>query len=221
MHTIRTVAELRQVIGEEVPGIADKNIDHLDDFARSFIAKSPFLILATSDSDGRMDASPKGDAPGFVQCEDDRTLLVPDRPGNKLAYGHLNILSNPHVGFIFMIPGTPETLRVNGRAELTTEPELLERMSARGKAATLVIRVHIEEVFFHCAKAFIRSELWDSASWPQRQRISFGEMFAARRAAKAADDETRNRSESHDNTRDDGIAAAIDQAIAQDYRENL
>ena len=167
-HAIRTPEKLREVVGQGLPGLELKNQAQLDEFAVDFIARSPFLVLSTCDADGKLDASPKGDAAGFVLVEDEHTVVVPDRPGNKLVYGHQNILSNPKVGLLFLIPGTPETLRVNGSAELTTDPALLERLAARGKPAVLAIRVHVEECFFHCAKAFIRSKLWESGSWPER-----------------------------------------------------
>ncbi len=206
-HDITSVDELRQIIGSEVPGLAEKNIDHIDEFARAYIARSPFLVLATCDRGGRLDASPKGDAPGFVEVVDSRTLWVPDRPGNKLAYGHQNVIDNPRVGIIFMVPGTPETLRVNGRGVLTADPSLLDKMAARGKPATLVLKVQVEEVFFHCAKAFIRSKLWQSGSWGERHKISFGEMFASKRA--------KSQEEAG------AMASAIDAAIATDYERNL
>lgn len=202
-YLIKTETQLRAVIGDAPPGLEQKNIDHLDEFALAFVAQSPFLILATSNAQGHLDASPKGDGPGFVEVVDDRTLLLPDRPGNRLAYGHLNVLENPQVGLIFMIPGTSETLRINGEAQLTCEPQLLERLAARGKPATLALRVQVREVFFHCAKAFIRSGLWQPDDWPERHRVSFGEMLAARRGGDA------------------DAAAQIDAAVEQDYRQNL
>ncbi len=203
MHTIATEAELRAVIGAEHPGLAEKNQPRLNDFAVEYIARSPFLVLSTADAEGRIDASPKGDGPGFVEVEDDRHLLIPDRPGNRLAYGHHNILANPRVGVLFMMPGTPETLRINGRATLTVEPDLLERLAARGKPAVLAIRVEVEEVFFHCAKAFLRSSLWRPDTWGARHPVSFGKMFAAARKAPAQ------------------TAAAIDAVVEADYRDNL
>ena len=203
MSTIATEAALRAVIGPEPPGLAEKNQPALDDFAVEFIAKSPFLVLSTADAEGRIDASPKGDAPGFVQVENERAIVIPDRLGNRLAYGHRNILANPRVGVLFMIPGTPETLRVNGRAELSAEPELLGKLAARGRAAVLAIHVQIEEVFFHCAKAFLRSQLWKPETWQARHEVSFGKMYAAKKKAAAS------------------TATAIDAAIAADYRDNL
>ncbi len=202
-HSITTAERLREVVGAEIPGLAEKNQNCLNEFAIDFLSRCPFLVLSTSDANGRADASPKGDAPGFVQVEDERTLIIPDRPGNKLAYGHLNIIENPHVGVLFMIPGTPETLRVNGRAELTSNPTLLEQLAARGKPAVLAIRVHIDECFFHCAKAFIRSDLWKPDAWPERQKISFGRMYAKQRGA------------------DEATAQEIDAFVEADYRDNL
>jgi uncharacterized protein len=202
-HVIRTPEALREVVGPEIPGLDLKNQSALDEFSIEFIGRSSFLILATADAAGNLDASPKGDGAGFVLVEDERTLVIPDRPGNKLVYGHLNILVNPKVGVLFLIPGTPETLRVNGTAELTVDPALLERLAARGKPPVLAIRVSVEECFFHCAKAFIRSQLWKPDSWPVRQKISFGRMLA-KRIGGGAD-----------------TAKTIDDAVEADYRDNL
>ncbi len=202
-YQIDDIAGLRAIIGEEIPGIGDKNLPELDDYAKAFIAKSPFLILSTSSSEGRLDASPKGDAPGFVYVANDSEIVIPDRQGNKLAYGHLNVLDNPHVGVLMLIPGTRETLRINGRACLTADPALLEMLTAREKPATLAIRVQIEEVFFHCAKAFIRSGLWLHDEWPEPHKVSFGEMY------------TQRKKQSKD------MAARIDAGIEADYADNL
>ncbi len=202
-HAITDNDGLRAVVGAEFPGLSEKNQDHLNEFAVDFLARAPFLVLSTADQQGNIDASPKGDGPGFVLVENDRTLVIPDRPGNKLAYGHQNILSNPKVGVLFMIPGTPETLRVNGTATLTADPALLERLAARGKPAVLAIRVHVEECFFHCAKAFIRAGLWKHEAWPERHKVSFGKMFAKQRGGDAKS------------------AKQLDAAIEADYRDNL
>src|SRR5215510_3853782 len=175
-HVIQDVEALRAIIGQALPGTALKNIDHIYDEAREHIERSPFLVMATADAEGRLDASPKGDEPGFCLVEDDRTLVIPDRPGNRLVYGLQNLLSNPRVGLIFMVPGTSETLRINGTATLTSDPELLARLAARGKPAVLAIRVHVEECFHHCAKACIRSRLWQPESWSGRLKSPFGAM---------------------------------------------
>ena len=202
-HVIRSAEALREVVGPSIPGLDMKNQSVLDEFAVDFLARCPFLVLSTADEEGHLDASPKGDVAGFVLIEDEHTLVIPDRSGNKLAYGHLNILANPKVGVLFLIPGTPETLRVNGTAELTVDPELLERLASRGKPAVLAIRVHVEECFFHCAKAFLRAQLWKPDTWPERQKISFGRMFAKIMNA------------------DEKAAKAIDETVEADYRDNL
>lgn len=202
-HAIRSQEALREIIGPEIPGLAEKCQARLDEFATDFLARAPFVIMATADASGNVDASPKGDGPGFAHVEDERTLVLPDRLGNKLVFGHQNILENPKVGLLFLIPGTPETLRVNGSAELTADPALLEKLAARGRPALLAIRVTVEEVFFHCAKAFKRSKLWEPESWPERHRVSFGKMYAKRVGA------------------DEKTAKIVDEAVEADYRENL
>jgi PPOX class probable FMN-dependent enzyme len=204
VHHLDSVEKLRAVIGEPGAGLELKIYDHLPEEAVDFLSKAPFLMLATCDADGHLDASPKGDSPGFVRLEDERTIVIPDRPGNKLAYGLTNIVANPRVGLIFVIPGTTETLRINGTAELRNDPELLEALAARGKPAVLAIRVTIEECFFHCSKAFIRSSLWKHDTWPEKQKISFGSMLAKRIEAD-----------------DPSLVKTIDDAVAEDARTNL
>ncbi len=179
-YRVTSVEQLRGLIGEPYPIVKHKLLSALDEMAIDFIKRSPFLVLGTADADGNLDVSPKGDSPGFVAVENETTLLVPDRPGNKLIFSLQNILTNPHVGIIFMVPNTDETLRVNGTAELTTDPVLVRRLAARGKLAQLVIRVSVRECFFHCAKAFRRSQLWNHESWPPPASISFGKLLAAK-----------------------------------------
>ena len=164
--TVTDVAELRALVGEPSELARKKQLDHLDAHCRAFIAHAPFLLLATADATGRCDVSPKGDAPGFVQVLDDHHLVIPDRPGNKRVDGMRNILENPHVGVIFLVPNKEETLRVNGRAAITRDPELLARMEVGGKRPLLAIGVEVEEVFMHCAKAFKRGGLWQPEKWP-------------------------------------------------------
>src|SRR6185503_3261690 len=130
-----------------------------------------FLLIATSDASGGCDVSPKGDAPGFVQVLDDRRLVIPERPGNKRLDGMVNLLANPHVGLIFLVPGRQETLRVNGRAWLTADPDLLARMAMHGKTPLLAIGVEVEQCFLHCPKAFIRSQLWKHDDWPSADAL--------------------------------------------------
>ena len=163
---VKDMSELRALVGEPSELARKKQIDHLDHHCREYIAHAPFLLLATSDATGRCDVSPKGDAPGFVHVLDDRHLVIPDRPGNKRFDGISNILENPHVGLIFLVPRYEETLRVNGRATITRDPELLARMEVGGRRPLLAIGVEVEEVFMHCATAFKRSGLWQPERWP-------------------------------------------------------
>jgi PPOX class probable FMN-dependent enzyme len=202
-HLLTTVDSVRAIIGEEVPVVRAKLFRSLDETAIGFIARSPLLLLATADGDGRPEVSPKGDGPGFVAVEGEQTILIPDRKGNKLIFGLQNILANPRVAVIFLVPGTEETLRVQGTAELTADPAILDRLAARGQPALLAIRVRVEACFFHCAKAFKRSRLWQPESWPDRLRVSFGRLLAPRLGGGAELEQT------------------IDRMIEEDYKTNL
>lgn len=202
-HRIETVAQLQALIGEPNPMTPKKLFSALDDAAIDFIGRSPFLVLATADAQGNEDASPKGDGPGFVAVEDANTLLIPERKGNRLMFSLRNILANPQVGIIFLVPGTDETFRVNGTATLSDDPNLLVRLSARGAPALLAIRVTVRECFFHCAKAFIRSQLWKPESWPARQKISFGKILTAQIGGG------------------EKLAEQVDKKVEQDYKDNL
>ena len=163
---VTTEAELRTLMGTPSTGAINKEIRALDAHCRAFIARSPFVLVATAGIDGRCDVSPKGDAPGFVLVVDDHHLLIPDRPGNKRFDGMRNVLDNPHVGLIFLLPGVEETLRVNGKAWIVRDEDLLARCEARGKVPPLGLGVEVDEAFIHCAKAFKRSGLWEPAAWP-------------------------------------------------------
>jgi uncharacterized protein len=155
-----------------------KQLDHLDHNCRRFIALSPFLCLATAGERGT-DNSPRGDAPGFVEVVDERTLLIPDRPGNNRLDSLANIVRNPRVGLLFLIPGVTEMLRVNGRARIVTRPQILERFAVNGRAPASVILVETEEVFLHCSKALIRSRLWQEDAKIDRKVLpSLGRMIA-------------------------------------------
>lgn len=158
--------ELRAIFGAPGERAVLKERTRLDEHTRAFIARSPFVLLATSNAAGRCDVSPKGDAPGFVLALDDRHLVVPDRIGNNRIDGLTNIVENPHVGMIFLIPGREDTLRVNGRACIVRDAEILARLEVQGKRPKVAIGVEIEECFLHCAKAFKRSSLWDRDRWP-------------------------------------------------------
>ena len=169
---------LRSLIGEPSALVQSKIADRLNDLTRQFIERSPFLCLATSAADGSCDVSPKGDPAGFVRILDDRTLLLPDRPGNRLADSLRNVLENPHVALLFVIPGVTDTFRVNGRAEIVTDPELLELCAVEGKVPTLAMRIEIEQAYTHCSKAFLRSNLWDPERFVDRSELpSPGELL--------------------------------------------
>ncbi|MEU6561706.1 pyridoxamine 5'-phosphate oxidase family protein [Nocardia nova] len=167
MSEITSPAELRELLGEPAPRAATKERTRLHPRDREWIASAPFAILATSDADGNCDASPKGDPAGFVHVIDDLTLAVPERPGNRRGDGYFNILSNPHVGVLFLIPGRNETLRINGRARLLRDAPYFDDMVVKGHRPILAIEVAIEQIFYHCAKALLRSDLWRPERWPQ------------------------------------------------------
>ena len=163
---ITTKAQLRDAIGFPAARVQRKIISALDTHCRTFIARSPYLLVASTDEKGHMDVSPKGDPPGFVQVLDDTTLAIPDRPGNKRADGLLNIIENPRVGLLFLVPGYRETLRVSGSARIVRDHVVLDTMAIRGQVPTLALIVDVEEAFFHCAKCAIRSGVWCPETWP-------------------------------------------------------
>src|SRR2546427_8249156 len=177
--------ELRAIVG--LPGelALKKQLPMLDAHCRAFIARSPFLLLATANAAGQCDVSPKGDVAGFVRVLDDRHLVIPDRPGNRRLDGMRNLLENPHVGTIFLIPGREETLRVNGRAWIVRDDDILEALTAHDKRPLVAIGVEVEECFFHCPKAFRRSGLWDPERWldraalPSMARVLFDQVRPA------------------------------------------
>lgn len=173
------MAELRSYYGEPAERARKKQLSRLDVHCRNFIALSPFLVMSTAAADGSTDASPKGDVPGFVVVQDDHTLLIPDRPGNNRVDSFQNLLENPHVGLIFFVPGMNETLRVNGRARLAIDPETLAPMSVNGKPPRAALVVQVEEAYLHCAKALIRSRLWDPETQIDRKSFpTMGQMMA-------------------------------------------
>ncbi|GAA1744260.1 pyridoxamine 5'-phosphate oxidase family protein [Nonomuraea bangladeshensis] len=173
---IGSEAELRELLGEVMPRAATKERARLHERDRQWLAASPFCLIATSDEHGACDVSPKGDPAGFVHVLDDATIAIPDRPGNRRADGFINILRNPHVGLIFLIPGRNETLRINGRARLVREAPFFDELVVKGHRPHLAIVVEIEQIFFHCAKAFLRSSLWKPETWgddlPSHARIT-------------------------------------------------
>ncbi len=176
---LNSSADLRAHYGAPSKRAASKTLDRLDKHCRAIIAKAPFLVLGTAGGDGSVDVSPKGDHPGFVQVIDDRTLAIPDRPGNNRVDSFQNLLENSQVGIIFLVPGLGETLRVNGHAELSTDAELLEGMAVNGKPPRAALVVTIDEAFLHCAKAIIRAKLWEPETRIERKSLpSLGQMLA-------------------------------------------
>jgi PPOX class probable FMN-dependent enzyme len=174
---VADAGELRALVGTPVRRVAEKVRATLDPLDRRWLAASPFCLIATAAADGSCDVSPKGDPPGFAHVLDDRTIAIPDRPGNRRVDGFANVLENPHVGLIFVIPGRPDTLRINGSAVLVRAAGFFDALVVRGHRPRLALVVDVEEIFYHCSKAFLRSELWDPATWapdavPSRARIA-------------------------------------------------
>lgn len=201
---IESIDELRALVPPPAEMVCRKVIDHLDVHCRELIAHAPFLALATSSAAGECDVSPRGDAPGFVLVLDERRLVIPDRPGNRRLDNIQNILENPHVGLLFIIPGLEETLRVNGRAWITRDEGILARMSVGEKRPLLGIGVEVEQCYIHCAKAFKRSGLWEPSRWPDRSDLpSIAQVLV-----------------DHLNT--PGLTAeAIDKGLQESYRDRL
>ena len=165
MIAVRTVTELESIVGVPSPRAVEKVRSALAGVDREWLAASSLLFMATTDESGNLDVSPKGDQAGFVKVLDDTTLAIPDRPGNRRVDGFHNLLANPHIGLVFLIPGRGDTLRVNGRATLVCEAEFFDDMIVRGHRPDLAVLVEIDEVFFHCSKAFLRSKAWDPSEW--------------------------------------------------------
>jgi uncharacterized protein len=162
---VNSVDELRAIVGQPNKYVANKVGKRLSAVQQDWLAHSPLGFVATTDAQGRVDVSPKGDLPGFVHVIDDTTIAIPERPGNKRVDGYLNVLERPHVGTLFLIPGRGDTLRINGTARILADAEYFEAMTVQDKRPILALEIDVEEVFFHCAKAFLRSDAWDPSSW--------------------------------------------------------
>lgn len=162
---VSTAEELRAIVGYPHPAVANKVGNHLLDVHRDWVSHSPLCFVATTDADGRVDVSPKGDPPGFVHIIDDTTIAIPERPGNKRVDGYLNVLTNPHVGTLFVVPGRGDTLRINGRGRILSDADYFDDLAVQGKRPILALEVSVDEVFFHCAKAFLRSDAWKPETW--------------------------------------------------------
>ena len=201
-HRVADEDELDALIGVANDVVKSKLRTVIDDTARDFIARSPFVVVATCDAEGRLDASPKGDPPGFVHVLDAETLLIPERKGNSLGFGPRNVLASGRIGLIFMVPGQRETYRVNGRAHLSRDPALLERLAANGKPALMATVVEVEEAFFHCGKAMIRSKLWAPADPTEAGRNPIAEHVGELLG-------------------DDGVVDAVAADLEANYRDEL
>ena len=199
---ITSVDGLRAIIEEPNPLVQKKIINALDDVGMGFVREAPFVLVATSNTEGQPDVSPRGDAPGLAWIKDERTLYLPDRPGNNLAMSLQNLLENPRIGLMFMIPGVDECYRVQGRARLLKDPELLEKLAARGRPALLAIEVSIETCFLHCGKSMKRSRLW---KYDSRRKFDF-------RFGKTIAREAGGGKEMED---------MVNQIVAEDYKEGL
>ena len=179
-RTIETKEALKELVGTPSSLAVHKVIDHLDEHCKAFIARAPFLVIATSDKSGHCDASPRGDEPGFVSVLDQKHLLIPERRGNKRLDSLYNILENQHIGLIFLIPGFRETLRVNGKATIVTDEEFLSPLAVSNAVPVVGIGVEVEECYLHCGKAMIRSNLWNPSSWSSNEHLPrAGEILAA------------------------------------------
>lgn len=175
-------ADLRTLYGAPGKLVAAAKVDRIDEFCRQFISVSPFICVGSCDELGHQDVSPRGDHPGFVRVLDDRTLVIPDRPGNNKVETLSNLLVNPRIGILFIIPGYGETLRINGRARISRDPKLLQAAAVNGRPPKCLIVVTAEEVYPHCGKSFRRARLWDPASYPERSQVPSLATIAVRMA---------------------------------------
>jgi uncharacterized protein len=203
MEFITTREGLRQHYRQPGDGAVRKELRLLDHHACSFIGRSPFVLIGSSDGAGNADVTPKGDMPGFVAVLDERTLAIPDRPGNNRLDTWENIVANPAIGLLFLIPGMNETLRVNGDARITADAALRDRLAVDGKPPMTVLIVSVKACYMHCAKAFMRSELWRRESWPDRNAMpTLGEILRDQLALSEP-------------------AATIDKSLDEAYRKSL
>jgi PPOX class probable FMN-dependent enzyme len=207
--TVPSPAALREIMGTPMELAVRKQLGKLDRYCREFIARSPFLCLGTADKNGKADVSPRGDPAGFVQVLDDHTLIIPDRPGNNRLDTMSNIMENPNVGLLFFIPGFEDTLRVNGRATIVRDPEVLERAAVNGKVPKVAIRIAVDEAFLHCAKALRRSRLWDPASKVDRKEMPSLAKMILEQTAPA------------DRPPTDKDVAAGDEFVEKDYKTGM
>ena len=198
MHReVTTVGELRSIVGQPNSYAANKVGKRLSADQRDWLAHSPLGFVATTDAYGRVDVSPKGDPPGFVHVIDDVTIAIPERPGNKRVDGYLNVLQRPYVGTLFLIPGRGDTLRINGAARILADADYFDAMAVSGKRPILALEIAVEEVFFHCAKAFLRSDAWDPQSWNPTAVPSIAQLARAIKKDMSLEELAKYYSEEH------------------------
>jgi uncharacterized protein len=202
---IASEADLRGLIGEPNEFVQAKIADRLNELSRRWIERSPFVCVATSRPDGGLDVSPRGDPAGFVRILDERTLLLPDRPGNKLADTLTNLLADPRIGLLFLIPGVGETFRVNGRARIVDDPELLGESTVEGKTPKLGVLVEVEEAFTQCSKALVRSDLWNPDKHIERSELPSSGAILASTADPDLDVDEYERARAERYSRRDGF----------------
>ena len=203
MARLNSIDDLRKIIAEPRSTTRKKILDALDEQSIDFLKRCPFALVGTTAEDGTIEVSPKGDEPGFIRVEDPKTLLIPERVGNNLAFGLSNIIANGQIGLIALVPATGETLRISGTAEIFDDPELVQSLSSLRKPALLATRVHIKHCYFHCARSVLRANLWKPEAWPAPGRISFGKIIAPR--VDAGQD----------------LADKIDAGVAGSYKDRL
>jgi hypothetical protein len=197
-HVLTAEHELVEILGTPFPHIADKATPFVTPLVQQFVLSSPYFLLATAASDGTCDCTPRGDPAGSVVFLDDRTLVFADRRGNRRVDSMRNMLQNPHVGMIFLVPGTDETVRVNGRATISRDPELRAMLSMQGRPAELAVIVAIDEVFTHCARSILRSRLWQPESWPDTDSIpTLAAMMAEQKNLQPPDESAGKRNEDY------------------------
>ena len=195
---VTTVDDLRAIVGHPNSYVANKVGTRLSAVQQDWLAHSPLGFVATTDANGRVDVSPKGDPPGFVHVIDDTTIAIPERPGNKRVDGYLNVLQRPYVGTLFLIPGRGDTLRINGSARILADADYFDEMVVQGKRPILALEIDVEEVFFHCAKAFLRSDTWKPESWDPTAVPSVAQLAKAIKQDMTLDDFRRTCVSAHD-----------------------
>lgn len=197
-YAVTSVEDLVSVVGEPRQLIAEKVTPYVTPLIREFILQSPYFMLATAAENGTCDCTPRGDPAGAVLFLDDRTLIFADRKGNRRVDSMRNILTNPHVGMLFLVPGTDEIVRVNGTATISRDPELCEQLAISGRPAELVVIVGIEEVFTHCARSILRSKIWQPESWPDTDTIpTLQAMLAEQKDMDPPDESVGKRNEEY------------------------